>query len=157
MRAFRHRKVATIFENRSNSSTHCPPAPKPRTAWILCLLLINLPAAAEPDVGLKTERQIQLRKELALIDKLEKIENEQGPLATDSIAPLLDLSLMYVAQDRCPDAISMLNRGIRVSQVAYGLFNTEQLELIEPGLECYLALELPEEFRRQQEYSLLIG
>ena len=34
------------------------------------------------------EKQIQLRKELALIDKLEKIENEQGPLATASIAPL---------------------------------------------------------------------
>src|SRR5688572_4184058 len=130
MRAFRHRKAAAMFENRSSNATLCPPAPKPRAAWILCLLLISFPVAAATDVGLKTERQIQLRKELALIDKLEKIENEQGPLATASIAPLLDLSLMYVAQDRCPDAISMLNRGIRVTQVAYGLFNTEQLELI---------------------------
>ena len=98
-----------------------------------------------------------MRKELALIDKLEKIENEQGPLATASIAPLLDLSLIYVAQDRCPDAISMLKRGIRVSQVAHGLFNPEQLELIEPLNECYLALELPEEFERQQQNSLLIA
>jgi len=121
---------------------------------VLFALLVGEPGNT---ADLKTERQAQIRRELRLIDKLEKIEADQGVFSTDAIPSLLNLSLIYVSEDRCADAIFMLTRAVKLSRAANGLFNVEQMELMDPLMECYLALELREDFEREQRYSLLIG
>jgi len=96
-------------------------------------------------------------QEQTLIDKLLRIEADDGPLAGAAIPKLLDLSLLYIQDDHCADAIAALMRAVKLSRMNYGLFNPQQLELNEPLLECYLGLDLKDAFERQQRYTVLIG
>jgi hypothetical protein len=122
----------------------------PFFAAALCIFGARAWAVEEPDAP-------QLKKEQALLEKLERIEAEHGALNALAIAPLLDLGGLYISQDRCPDAITVLTQALRLSRAIDGLFNAQQMELLEPLIECYLSLDRMADFEREQRYALLVS
>lgn len=131
--------------------------PGRRIAGILLGALLGGPLAPAAVDSMEQPTRERAQKQLALIDQLEKIEADQGAVSDASIPALLDLSLLYIDEDHCGDAIMMLTRAVRISRMNDGLFNTRQVELLEPLMECYLALDLGADFQREQRYTLLIG
>jgi hypothetical protein len=126
---------------------------------VLCIFRADVAAAAEEaDVPVASpEAEAGLKKEHALLEKLERIEAEQGSVSGNAIAPLLDLGGLYIKQDRCTDAIAVLTQALKLSRAIEGLFNLQQMELMEPLMECYLALDLTADFEREQRYALLVS
>ena len=127
---------------------------------LLCICAAGVAAAAdsgsvppsppEPTVA-------QLKKEQALLAKLEHLENEYGSVTGLAIPHLLDLGGLYIEEDRCNDAIPVLTHGLKLSRALDGLFNLQQMELSEPLMECYLALDLAGDFEREQRYAQIVS
>src|SRR5689334_17355691 len=111
----------------------------------LCILLASSIGSAEtdPDTQLAKER---VHKESALLLKLEHIENDQGVFAPEQIPHLLTLGKLYVEEDRCPDAINVLKRAVKLSRANFGLYNSKQMEIEEPLRQCYVSLDRPDDF-----------
>ena len=118
----------------------------------------KLDAAAQTETSLIREPSAaQLKKEQLLLKKLEQIEAEHGSVSALAITPLMNLGGLYIEQDRCTDAIAVLTQGLKLSRALDGLFNLQQMELVEPLMECYLALDLVGDFEREQRYSQLVS
>lgn len=104
-----------------------------------------------------TDERARLQTEQKLLRSAQQIERQHGDVTTALIQPLRDLGLLYLEWDRCSDAVPMLDRAIQLLRADEGLFTASQLELFDPLEKCHLALDRQSDFRRVQEYRVLIA
>jgi hypothetical protein len=142
---------------RSSDATHCQRAPAQKAAWILCVLLLSSIGPSLADNDPPPQDPTALRKKIALLLKLEKLEADEGVFSPTAIPHLMELSQLYIDANDCPEALFMLNRATNLSRINYGLYNADQMEFGEPMKECYLRLDLPNDFEREQRYALLVS
>jgi len=87
---------------------------------------------------------------------LELLEQTQGIASRRLIAPLAGLAVVYGEQGEHARAAETLQRAIAVSRRAEGLFNLEQLDLVEPLVRSLEALGLLDDVERELRFSLQI-
>ena len=104
-----------------------------------------------------TDERPRLQTEQKLLRSAQEIESRHGDVTTALIRPLRELGLLYVDWDRCADAVPVLDHAVRLLRADEGLFTVTQLELFDPLERCYLALDRQTDFRRVQEYRVLIA
>src|SRR5689334_9549550 len=67
-----------------------------------------------------------------LLSRIDGIEKEQGHVAHALEAPLFELGKLYLAADRCEDAIPLFRQAISLIQRLDGVMNAAQLPKYEP-------------------------
>jgi hypothetical protein len=105
----------------------------------------------------ETDERPRLQTEQKLLRSAQQIESQHGDVTTELIRPLRELGLLYVDWNRCADAVPLLDQAARLLRADEGLFTVTQLELFDPLERCYLALDRQSDFRRVQEYRVLIA
>jgi tetratricopeptide (TPR) repeat protein len=85
---------------------------------------------------------------------LELLEQTQGISSRRLIAPLAGLATVYAEQGQHARAAETLQRAIAVSRRADGLFNLQQLELLEPLVRSYEAMGALDGVERELRYML---
>ncbi len=124
---------------------------------IFCCLAAVFAGSACVVVAEETADHGPWQKERELLNRVERVRNEQGAMSSALVPPLLDLGLLYVTMNRCEDAVGLLTQALGISRATDGLFNPRQLELLDPLFECYLALDLQRDLDREVRYTLLLG
>ena len=87
---------------------------------------------------------------------LELLEQTQGISSRRLIAPLAGLATVYAEQGQQARAADALQRAIAVSRRAEGLFNLQQLDLLEPLVRAYEAMGALDGVERELRYMLQI-
>ncbi len=87
---------------------------------------------------------------------LELLEQTQGIGSRRLIAPLAGLATVYAEQGQHAMAADALQRAVAVSRRAEGLFNLEQLELLEPLVRSLEALGALDGVERELRYTLQV-
>ena len=87
---------------------------------------------------------------------LEFLEQTQGIASRRLIAPLAGLATVYAEQGQHARAADALQRAIAVSRRAEGLFNLQQLDLLEPLVRAYEAMGALDGVERELRYMLQI-
>lgn len=87
---------------------------------------------------------------------LELLERTQGVSSRRLIAPLAGLATVYAEQGQHDLAAETLQRAIAVSRRAEGLFNLDQLDLLEPLLRSYEAMGALDGVERELRYMLQV-
>jgi len=87
---------------------------------------------------------------------LELLERTQGVSSRRLIAPLSGLATVYAEQGQHGRAADALQRAIAVSRRAEGLFNLQQLELLEPLLRSYESMGALDGVERELRYMLQV-
>jgi hypothetical protein len=105
----------------------------------------------------ETDERPRLQTEQKLLRSAQAIASQHGDATTALIPPLKELGLLYVEWNRCSDAIVLLDQAARLVRADEGLFTATQLELFDPLEKCYLTLDRQTDFRRVQEYRVLIA
>ncbi len=95
--------------------------------------------------------------EASYLASLELLEMTQGISSRRLIPALAGLGSVYAAQDQHARAIEYLQRAAAVSRRAEGLFNLDQMGLIEPMITSYQALGEPGGVEMQYRYVLQIA
>lgn len=121
---------------------------------VLCAVLQGPLVVSAAD---ETAGQAAEQIEQNLLHEIEAFETQQGPVTRHVISPLLKLGRFYAATERCDSAILALNHALHVSIRVDGLFQPQQLELLDPLRNCYVALDLQADFERAQHYVLLLN
>jgi tetratricopeptide (TPR) repeat protein len=78
--------------------------------------------------------------ERAYARALQIVEEQQGSTSRRLLTPLRGLALTYQAGGRKDAAAPLLERAIAISRRSDGLFNPEQLDLIEPLIDSYVSV-----------------
>lgn len=87
---------------------------------------------------------------------LDLLEMTQGIASRRMIAPLAGLAAVYSAQGQPDRAAEALQRAVGISRRASGLFNLEQLELLEALVDNYEALGTAEGVENESRYILQV-
>jgi tetratricopeptide (TPR) repeat protein len=87
---------------------------------------------------------------------LELLEQTQGIASRRLIAPLAGLATVYAAQGQHARAADALQRAIAVSRRAEGLFNLQQLDLLEPLVQAFEAMDALDGVERELRYVLQV-
>jgi tetratricopeptide (TPR) repeat protein len=87
---------------------------------------------------------------------LELLEQTQGIASRRLIAPLAGLATVYATQGQHARAADALQRAIAVSRRAEGLFNLQQLDLLEPLVQAFEAMGALEGVERELRYVLQV-
>jgi tetratricopeptide (TPR) repeat protein len=78
--------------------------------------------------------------ERAYARALQIVEEQQGAASRRLLTPLRGLALTYQAGGRKDAAAPLLERAIAISRRSDGLFNPEQLDLIDPLIDSYVSV-----------------
>jgi tetratricopeptide (TPR) repeat protein len=87
---------------------------------------------------------------------LELLENTEAISSRRLISPLAGLGAVYAASGQPARAADVLHRAIAISRRAKGLFNVEQLDLIESLIDAYERLGNLEGIERERRYTVQI-
>jgi tetratricopeptide (TPR) repeat protein len=87
---------------------------------------------------------------------LETLEKTEAISSRRLISPLAGLGAVYAASGQPARAADVLHRAIAISRRANGLFNVDQLELIEALVAAYETLGNLEGIERERRYELQI-
>ena len=115
-------------------------------------------AAAYENLG-----RIQLRMgdpaaaEASQARALELLAVTQGIASPKAITPLRELAAAYQAQGRTAGAIDALLQAMAISHRALGLFNVEQLQMIEPLIGLYEQLGDEEGVDREVQHAVMVA
>jgi hypothetical protein len=120
---------------------------------VCALIRMDFLCAQSSDIDERTRVQTEQK----LLRLAQDIESRHGVISTALVPPLRDLGLLYVEWDRCSDAIPILDHAVQLLRADEGLFTTTQLDLFDPLQGCHLALDRQSDFRRFQEYRVLIA
>lgn len=85
------------------------------------------------------------------------VETHQGGYSHEIIQPLLGLGMTYSASGDYAASASTLKRAVDVSRKIDGLFNPAQLELLDPLIASYTALNSYDDAQREQQYALRLA
>jgi tetratricopeptide (TPR) repeat protein len=94
--------------------------------------------------------------EKSFAQALELLESTQGIASRRLISPLAGLGAAYAAQSQHARAADALQRALAISRRADGLFNLEQLDLLEALSRSYEALGALDGVEREQRYALQV-
>jgi tetratricopeptide (TPR) repeat protein len=78
--------------------------------------------------------------EQAYAKALQLVEEQQGAASRRLLTPLRGLALTYQSGGRKDAAAPLLERAVAISRRSDGLFNPDQLDLIEPLIDSYVAI-----------------
>lgn len=84
---------------------------------------------------------------------LDLLEQTQGIASRRLVSPLAGLGAVYAAQDQHARAVDVLQRAIGISRRADGLFNLDQLDLLDAVIRSYEALGVYEGIEREMRYQ----
>ncbi len=84
-------------------------------------------------------------------------ESREGGYSRTVIAPLHGLGLAQHAGGQFDNASQSLRRAVDVSRKIDGLFNIQQLPLVEALVESYIALDKTADVDREQQYALRLS
>ena len=84
-------------------------------------------------------------------------EAREGGFSRGVIEPLHGLGLAYHAGGQYHNAAETLRRAVDVSRKLDGLFNIQQLPLVESLVESYVALEQTADVDREQQYAMRLS
>jgi tetratricopeptide (TPR) repeat protein len=105
--------------------------------------------------------QYQLRDfpaaEASYRDSLELLESTQGISSRRLVTPLAGLGAVYAAQNQHAVAAELFDRALAVSRRADGLFNLEQLPLIDQAADSRYAIKDFDGAEREYLYALKIA
>jgi tetratricopeptide (TPR) repeat protein len=87
---------------------------------------------------------------------LELLEATQGIASRRLVSPLAGLGAVYAAENQHARAVEVLQRAIAISRRADGLFNLQQLELIDALVKSYEALGASEAVELEYRYALQV-
>lgn len=88
---------------------------------------------------------------------IEILEKTSGATDRQLLRPLHGLGAAHFAQGEYVDASIALKRAIDLSRNLDGLFNVGQLEILDPLIDSYIALDLTAEAEREQQYALRVA
>jgi tetratricopeptide (TPR) repeat protein len=88
---------------------------------------------------------------------LELLAVTQGIASPKAITPLRELAAAYQAQGRTAGAVDALLQAMAISHRALGLFNVEQLQMIEPLIGLYEQLGDEEGVDREIEHAVMVA
>ena len=142
-------------------------AGKYEEALPLAQLLVQLTEAADPqheelptaynNLGVVQFRLGDLEGAEASFDTaLETLEKTEAISSRRLISPLAGLGAVYAASGQPARAADVLHRAIAISRRANGLFNVDQLELIDALVAAYETLGNLEGIERERRYELQI-
>lgn len=94
---------------------------------------------------------------LSLTRALELLAGEVGIASPRLITPLRLLGEAHAQDDQPASAIEAYRRGIVISQRSLGLFNPEQLRMIEPLIELYGQVGDEESLDREMHHAVLVA
>jgi tetratricopeptide (TPR) repeat protein len=87
---------------------------------------------------------------------LDLLEGTQGISSRRLVSPLAGLGAVYAAQGQHARAVDVLQRAIAISRRADGLFNLDQLDMLDAAIRSYEALGVTEGVERESRYALQI-
>jgi TonB family protein len=88
---------------------------------------------------------------------VEILEATAGSTDRQLLRPLHGLGAAHFAEKEYVDASVALKRAIDLSRNIDGLFNIEQLQILEPLIASYVALDLTGEAEKEQQYALRVA
>jgi tetratricopeptide (TPR) repeat protein len=94
--------------------------------------------------------------ERSFVHALELLEANQGIASRKLISPLAGLGAVYAAQGQHARAAEVLQRALGISRRANGLFNIDQLDILDALIRSYEALGAQEDLDREQRYALQV-
>jgi tetratricopeptide (TPR) repeat protein len=84
---------------------------------------------------------------------LQLLEERHGAASRQLLTPLRGLALTYQAAGRRDAAVPLLERAVAISRRSDGLFNDQQIELLEPLIEGYVATGRWQDAEQAQLYA----
>lgn len=94
--------------------------------------------------------------ERSFMHALELLEATQGIASRKLISPLAGLGAVYAAQGQHARAAAVLQQALGISRRANGLFNVDQLDILDALIRSYEALGAQEDLDREQRYALQV-
>ena len=94
--------------------------------------------------------------ERSFVHALDLLEATQGIASRKMISPLAGLGAVYAAQGRHAQAADVLQRALGISRRANGLFNLDQLDVLNALIRSYEALGAQDDIDREQRYALQV-
>ena len=94
--------------------------------------------------------------EVSFSRALDLLEQTQGISSRRLVSPLAGLGATYAAQGQHARAVDVLQRAIAISRRADGLFNLEQLNILDAVIRSYEALGVHEGIERELRYELQV-
>jgi TonB family protein len=88
---------------------------------------------------------------------IQILEATAGNTDRQLLRPLQGLGRAHFAEKEFVDAATTLKRAIDLSRNLDGLFNAGQLEILEPLIASYVALDLTAEAEKEQQYALRVA
>lgn len=88
---------------------------------------------------------------------IQILESTAGNTDRQLLRPLQGLGRSHFAENEFVDASMALKRAIDLSRNLDGLFNIGQLEILEPLIASYVALDLTNEAEKEQQYALRVA
>jgi tetratricopeptide (TPR) repeat protein len=88
---------------------------------------------------------------------VEILEATAGSTDRQLLRPLHGLGAAHFAESEYVDASVALKRAIDLSRNIDGLFNVGQLQILEPLIASYVALDLTSEAEKEQQYALRVA
>jgi tetratricopeptide (TPR) repeat protein len=88
---------------------------------------------------------------------IQILEATAGNTDRQLLRPLQGLGRAHFAESEFVDASMALKRAIDLSRNLDGLFNVGQLEILEPLIASYVALDLTSEAEKEQQYALRVA
>jgi len=85
------------------------------------------------------------------------VEMREGGLSRRILNPLLGLGALYYAAQQYDRSIDVLRRAVDTSRKLDGLFNMDQLNLVQVLIDTYVALDMVEDAEREQQYALRLS
>jgi tetratricopeptide (TPR) repeat protein len=85
------------------------------------------------------------------------VEMREGGLSRRILNPLLGLGALYYAAQQYDRSIDVLRRAVDTSRKLDGLFNIDQLNLVQVLIDTYVALDMVEDAEREQQYALRLS
>ncbi|HEV7716303.1 MAG TPA: tetratricopeptide repeat protein, partial [Steroidobacteraceae bacterium] len=87
---------------------------------------------------------------------VEILEATAGSTERQLLRPLHGLGASHFAEGEFVDASVALKRAIDLSRNLDGLFNVEQLQILEPLISSYIELDLKADAEKEQQYALRV-
>lgn len=88
---------------------------------------------------------------------IQILEATAGNTDRQLLRPLQGLGRAHFAEKEYVDAATTLKRAVDLSRNLDGLFNPGQLEILEPLIASYVALDLTAEAEKEQQYALRVA
>jgi len=134
----------------------------PKARELVALIEASDPLSEELPTAYNNLGVVQFRTgdtsgaEASFARALDLLEQTQGISSRRLVSPLAGLGAVYAAQGQHARAVDVLQRAIAISRRADGLFNLDQLDILDAVIRSYQALGVHEGVERELRYELQV-